>query len=165
MDERKKYYIKYGKIRGINTFDFLNFKDITLNFHNELEINKAIEKFIQKYKPDIIYTTPNHDVNSDHKKLYKSTIVASRSYSNNVKKLFYYEIPGVVFFPFQLNFFENIQKEFKIKLKGFRCYKSEIRKFLHPRSIKSLETIAIQRGIESGCKKSEAFKLIREIKD
>jgi N-acetylglucosamine malate deacetylase 1 len=165
IDERKKSCIKCGKILGINTFDFLNFKDMTLNFHNELEINQALEKMIQKYKPHIIYTTSNHDVNSDHRKLYESTIVASRPYSNNIKKLLCYEIPGSVFFPFQPNIFENIENEYEIKLKGFRCYKSEIRKFPHPRSIKSIETIAIQRGIESGWKKSEAFKLIREIKD
>mgnify|MGYP002640185565 CR=1 FL=1 len=165
IEERKKACIKCGKILGINTFNFLDFKDMTLNFHNELEINQALEKIIQKFKPHTIYTTPNHDVNSDHKKLYESTIVASRPYSTTVKKLLCYEIPGSVSFPFQPNIFENINDEFEIKLKGFRCYKSEIRKFPHPRSIKSLETIAIQRGIESGCKKSEAFKLIREIKD
>jgi LmbE family N-acetylglucosaminyl deacetylase len=165
IEERKKACIKCGKILGINTFNFLDFKDMTLNFHNELEINQALEKIIQKFKPHTIYTTPNHDVNSDHKKLYESTIVASRPYSTTVKKLLCYEIPGTVSFPFQPNIFENINDEFEIKLKGFRCYKSEIRKFPHPRSIKSLETIAIQRGIESGCKKSEAFKLIREIKD
>lgn len=165
IEERKKSCLKCGKILGISTFDFLNFEDMKLNSHNELAINQALEKIIKKYKPEIIYTTPNNDVNSDHKKLYESTIVASRPYSNKIKKLLCYEIPGSVFSPFQPNIFENIDEEFKIKVKGFRCYKSEVRKFPHPRSIKALETIAIQRGIESGCKKSEAFKLIREIID
>ena len=158
IEERKKACIKCGKILGINTFNFLDFKDMTLNFHNELEINQALEKIIQKFKPHTIYTTPNHDVNSDHKKLYESTIVASRPYSTTVKKLLCYEIPGTVSFPFQPNIFENINDEFEIKLKGFRCYKSEIRKFPHPRSIKSLETIAIQRGIELGFKKQNLSK-------
>jgi hypothetical protein len=42
-------------------------------------------------------------------------------------------------------------------------YKSELRPFPHSRSLKAIENLAIQRGIESGTKKAEAFELIRSI--
>ena len=42
-------------------------------------------------------------------------------------------------------------------------YKSEIMDFPHPRSIKAIESLALQRGTESALKKAEAFQLIRNI--
>ena len=60
---------------------------------------------------------------------------------------------------------ENIEKEFSFKIRGFKKYKSEIEKFPNPRSILSIENLAIYRGIQSGMKKAEAFKSIRDIKD
>ena len=44
-------------------------------------------------------------------------------------------------------------------------YKSEIMKFPHPRSLMAIENLAIQRGVESGLKKAEAFQLIRSIEE
>ena len=42
-------------------------------------------------------------------------------------------------------------------------YKSEIEKFPHPRSLQSIENMAIMRGIESGLMKAEAFNLVHQI--
>jgi len=44
-------------------------------------------------------------------------------------------------------------------------YKSEVMKFPHPRSIKAIENLAIQRGVECSLKNAEAFQLIRNIID
>ena len=65
--------------------------------------------------------------------------------------------------PFVPNVFENIEKEFPYKIKGFKMYKSEIEEFPNPRSITAIENLAIQRGVESGTKKAEAFELIRVV--
>ena len=42
-------------------------------------------------------------------------------------------------------------------------YKSEFEEFPNPRSIAAIENLAIQRGVESGTKKAEAFELIRVV--
>ena len=39
------------------------------------------------------------------------------------------------------------------------------KKYPHPRSIESIKNLAIHRGIESGLKNAEAFRLIRSIND
>ena len=44
-------------------------------------------------------------------------------------------------------------------------YKSEVRKFPHPRSIEAIENLAIQRGVESSLKRAEAFQLISSIEE
>ena len=56
-------------------------------------------------------------------------------------------------------------KELGDKIKAFKHYTTEIKKFPHPRSIESIKNLAIHRGIESGLKKAEAFTLIRSIND
>jgi RNA-binding protein YlmH len=76
-----------------------------------------------------------------------------------------YECPGPVNQPFRPIVYQNIEKEFSYKLKAFKMYKSEVMKFPHPRSIKAIENLAIQRGVECSLKKAEAFQLIRNIID
>ena len=48
------------------------------------------------------------------------------------------------------------------KLGALQCYASELRKYPHPRSLKSIEALAIKRGAESGFKKAEAFMILKK---
>ena len=77
--------------------------------------------------------------------------------------MFSYETIGMTISQFSPTVFEDISKEFKYKIKSFKMYKSELRPFPHSRSLKAIENLAIQRGIESSTKKAEAFELIRSI--
>jgi len=61
--------------------------------------------------------------------------------------------------------YEDVEKELKSKINGFKCYKSEVKRFPHPRSIKAIENLSIQRGIEANLNNAEAFELIRSIKE
>ena len=154
---------KSSQILGISSINFLDYPDMKLDTIPQLKINQSIEKEIRKIKPEIVYTTPNHDLNSDHRILHESTLVASRPQSG-VKKILSYEIPGFVKKSIHPNVFENIELELTYKLKAMRSYKSEIEKFPHPRSLKAIENLSIHRGIESGLKNAEAFQLLTSIK-
>lgn len=162
---RKEACMKSGKILGISSFDFFDFPDMKLDSIPQLEINKKIEKVIEKFKPQIIYTTPNNDYNKDHKIVYESTLVATRPTIKCIKQILSYEIPNYVKWPFEANVYENISKEFTTKIIAFKHYKSEIRKMPHPRSIEYIESLAKLRGVESGFLKAEAFRLIRSRRD
>ena len=157
IKKRKESCIKAGKILGISTFDFLEFEDMKLDSIPSLEINQELEKIIKKHKPTSVYTTPKNDLHKDHQIVFESTSIASRPHSNTVKNLFSYEIPGIVKNPFIPTVYEDISKEISYKIKAFKCYKSEIEKFPHPRSIESIESLSLQRGIESNLKKAESF--------
>ena len=165
IKKRKESCIKAGKILGISTFDFLEFEDMKLDSIPSLEINQELEKIIKKHKPTSVYTTPKNDLHKDHQIVFESTLIASRPHSNTVKNLFSYEIPGIVKNPFTPTVYEDISKEISYKIKAFNCYKSEIEKFPHPRSIESIESLSLQRGMESGLKKAESFELIRSIRN
>ena len=152
---------KTAKILGISQIQFLDYPDMRLNL-SHLDINKKLEEIIEKYKPEIVYTAPKNDLNLDHQVVFNSTLVACRPKSG-VKQILCYEIQGNTKVPFVPNVFENIEKEFPYKIKGFKMYKSEIEEFPNPRSIAAIENLAIQRGIESGTRKAEAFELIRVV--
>ena len=153
---------KTAKILGISQTIFLDYPDMRLNL-SHLDINKKLEEIIEKYRPEIVYTAPKNDLNLDHQMVFNSTLVACRPKSG-VKQILCYEIQGNTKVPFVPNVFENIEKEFSYKIKGFKMYKSEIEEFPNTRSIIAIENLAILRGIESGFKKAEAFELIKKIK-
>ena len=155
---------KSAKILGISKIQFLDYPDMRLDSVPHLEINKQLEKIIKKFKPSIVYSPPSHDLNKDHQKVFESALVITRPFSSSVKKLLCYELPGPVREPFRPTIYENVEKEFSYKIKGFKMYKSEIMKFPHPRSINAIENLAIYRGTQSGLRKAEAFELVHSIK-
>ena len=120
---------------------------------------------IKKYNPITVYTTPYSDFHKDHQKIHECTLVATRPASSNVKHVLSYEISGTVKATYIPTIFEEISKELGDKIKAFKHYTTEIKKFPHPRSIESIKNLATHRGIESGLKKAEAFTLIRSIND
>jgi len=160
---RKESCKKSSKILGISEIKFLNFKDMKLDSVPQLEINQEIEKIIKKIQPKIVFTSPKNDLNRDHDVTFNSTLVATRPSSSGVKKVFSYELPGYTKKPFSPNHYEDITKQFGHKIKAFKMYKSEIMKFPHPRSIESIENLAVYRGIQAGIAKAESFELIRNI--
>ena len=161
--QRKNACLKAGKLLGISTFDFLMLPDMKLDDIPQLEINLLLEKLIKKYNPVTVYTTPYSDFHKDHQKVLECTEVVTRPHSSNVKELYMYELPESVKTEFNPTVYVNIEKEFQYKLKAFKMYKTEQQEFPFPRSLKGIETLAIQRGIQSGLKKAEAFKLVRKI--
>ena len=160
---RKESCKKSSKILGIKKITFLDFPDMRLDTIPHLELNKSLEQVVSKTKPEIVFTTPSHDLNKDHQIVFESTLIATRSISSSVKEILSYELPGAVKTPFLNNRYVGITKEINYKINAFKMYKSEIKKFPHPRSIKAIENLAIQRGVESGLKNAEAFEIIKSI--
>ena len=155
---------KSSKILGISKIQFLDYPDMRLDSVSHLEINKELEKIIRKLKPKIVYSPPSHDLNKDHQKVFESSLVVTRPLVSSVKSLLCYELPGPVREPFRPTIYENVEKEFSYKIKGFKMYKSEIMKFPHPRSINAIENLAIYRGTQSGLRKAVAFELVHSKK-
>ena len=160
---RKESTIKASKFLGIKNIYFLDFQDTKLDITPQIEINKKLEDIIKKIKPEIVYTVPDNDFHKDHQKVLDCTLVVTRPHSSDVKAVYMYEMTESVKTGFNPNVYVNIEKEFEYKIKAFKMYKTEQQNFPFPRSLKGIESLAIQRGIESGLKKAEAFKLIRKI--
>ena len=156
------------KILGIKNIEFFDFPDNEMDMVSNLEITKTIENIIKKFKPDVIYTHTKNDINVDHRAIFNATITATRPSTRvNVRKVICFEVPsssewnfGDTFSP---NIFVDIKRELSYKKKAIQTYKTELKKFPHPRSANSLDIIAKRWGTVSGFEASEAFELIREL--
>ena len=158
---RKDDCKKVGKFLGVTKIIFLDFPDTRLMEIPQVEINSSIEDIIKKTNPEMLFIPPENDLHTDHSKVHNCALVASRSLTNQIKQIYSYEILGHVKTPFLPNVFIDIEKFLSKKITAFKMYKSEQKEFPHHRSIKSIENLAIRRGVESGLKFAEAFRLIR----
>jgi LmbE family N-acetylglucosaminyl deacetylase len=164
----RKESIKSSKILGAKSIDFLNFPDNEMDTVSLLEVTKSIEKIISSFKPEIVYTHTNFDVNIDHRICNQATLVATRPQAKNkVKEVLSYEVPSSTewYFPssFSPNVFVNISNEISAKKNALKCYTNEIENFPHPRSVEAIDAISKKWGSVSGFKYAEAFYLLRKL--
>jgi len=154
---RKENCKSAGDSLLINEVIFKDFPDAKLDTIPQLEINKVLEKEIDRINPDVIYTHSEKDLHEDHKIVNKATIIATRRKRID---LYCYEIIGSTI-GFNPNFYVDISNELSYKLKVARVYKDLLNEFPHPISLEALKILARYRGIESGLNAAEAFECIR----
>ena len=159
-------------IMGSNLYKIFDFPDQQLDKISQLKIVKKLENCLEKLKPDIIYTHHPADINSDHQITAHTTLVAARpiSYHKVMPEIRCFETPSsteqapnVEPYVFKPNFYVCIEKVWKKKIEAINAYSKEIKKYPHPRSIKSIESLAIKRGSEVNLKKAEAFYIVRKV--
>ena len=171
IEKKKEEAIEANKILGVKEVMFGDLPDMKLDTLPHVSINRIIEEIIDKVKPDVVYTHHKGDVNKDHRMVYESTLVATRpTYLQCVKKLLCYQVPSstewnapVVDEIFIPNAFEDIEMYYSLKEQAILTYKTEIREYPHPRSLKGLEISAARWGMVVGKKYAEAFELIRKV--
>jgi len=156
------------KIIGFEKVEIYDFPDNRFDSVALLDIVKVVEKEINDFKPEIVFTHFKDDLNVDHQLTYRAVITACRPGTNSVNTIFCFETPsatdwnpGVAFIP---NMYVKISdKNLKAKQKAMDCYEFEKRDYPHPRSLKALQSLAEKRGVECGVEYSEAFILVRSI--
>jgi len=136
-----------------------------------LQIIRVIEHHIDNLNIDTIFTHHGGDLNKDHRIVYEATITAARPLpEQKIKHIYTYNVasstewnsfgPKDIFIP---NYFMDIENEIEDKIDAMKCYKSECRKYPHPRSPESLRCHAGYWGLMAGMKCAEPFHLIRAI--
>lgn len=169
VKELKKNALKAFRILGFKKNFFLGLDDNKLDSYPLLKIVKTIELIIFKEKPNIIFTHFPDDLNIDHKIVTEAVLTAARPLKKNkyLNKIFFYETLSSTEWSINEKFLPNtyidIKDTIKSKLKAIKCYKSELRAFPHPRSVKGIEILAQKRGSEVSLKFAEAFMLFRDV--
>lgn len=175
IKNRRKETERVANVLGIKKVIFLGLPTVKLDTLPQKELNDLLSKTIGKIKPGIVFIPFGADINKDHRLVSESALVALRPKPGfSVKKVFYYEVLSEtewarpaqkiqdVFIP---NFYEDISKCLEYKLKAMECYKTELKKYPHPRSLEIIKALAQKRGSEVGIKYAEAFQLIRLINE
>jgi LmbE family N-acetylglucosaminyl deacetylase len=165
--------LKAHGLLGVAVTRFLEFPAPDLDLVSVSELSLAISEVISELKPDTIFVPHRGDIHHDHKAVFNAALVASRPVKNCVvKRIYSYETLSETewaapfgddaFIP---DYFVNISDSFSDKLEAFKCYKSQLRDFPNPRSLRSIEALANLRGSTVGFTHAEAFMTIRVIED
>ena len=164
---------KAHKILGVTETRFLDFPAPDLDRVSLAEISGAISEVIREYDIATVYLPHYGDIHHDHRVIFQAGLVAARPVNGNpVKSIFSYEtlsetewaapLGDMTFIPTR---FVNISDFFNLKLEAMKCFKSQLRDFPNPRSLKAIEALANLRGSTVGFNYAEAFMTIRIIED
>jgi LmbE family N-acetylglucosaminyl deacetylase len=164
---------KAHKILGVTETRFLDFPAPDLDRVSLAEISGAISEVIREYDIATVYLPHYGDIHHDHRVIFQAGLVAARPVNGiPVKSIFSYEtlsetewaapLGDMTFIPTR---FVNISDFFNLKLEAMKCFKSQLRDFPNPRSLKAIEALANLRGSTVGFNYAEAFMTIRIIED
>ena len=171
INQRKSQAIKISKLCKFKEPAFADFPDNRLDTIPMLTLVKFIENEIKKFKPKIIITHNENDLNIDHKLAFKAVVTATRPATKTfVKSIYCFETPSSTennFSRIKVNFNPNlyfdISRCINQKITLLRIYKKEIKSYPHARSLEGIKVLAKYRGTQIGVKYAEAFYLLRKL--
>lgn len=157
---------------GAEGIRLANFPDNRMDSVELLDVVKVVEREIDEFLPEIVYTHHAGDVNIDHQQTHDAVVTACRSLPGQcVKELYFFETPSSTEWQMQTSdkvflptLYVDIADAFAQKLKALELYDSEMRDYPHSRSYKSVEILARYRGYAIGAELAEAFSVGRIIR-
>jgi len=157
---------KANKLIGTKKLFFENLPALNLNNYPLYKISSIINKYIIDINPEIVLIPSPNDINDDHKIIFKTAKVAMRpNRKNNLKKILSYEVLSETEWnenekSFNPNYFVSLNKaDINNKVKAFLQYKSQVKKFPHPRSKEAIINLSKVRGSQAYMQYAEAFKV------
>lgn len=161
---------KAAGIVGYKSIDFCGFPDNRMDGTELLDIIKVVSKYLEKYKPDTIFTHHHGDLNIDHRRTCEAVLTACRPVGDYyVKRIYAFETPSSTEWnftyneSFKPNVYFDVTDTLQAKIDGMNCYRSERTEYPHPRSSEALLSLGKYRGSNIGVSLAEAFELLYEI--
>lgn len=155
---------------GYTSIDICGFPDNRMDEVDLLDIVKVVSKYVEKYRPDTIFTHHHGDLNIDHQRTCEAVLTACRPVGDYcVKRIYAFETPSSTEWnfrncePFCPNVFFDVTNTLESKIRGMECYRTESAEYPHPRSAEALRALGQYRGVNVGMKLAEGFELIREV--
>ena len=124
---------------------------------------EAINRVIDDYCIDTIYTHWYHDTHQDHKRTTQSVLSAGRY----VKNILMYEPEypaGRSYLGFRNQYYVDISSTLNTKMEALKCHVSQVKKY-GDSFLEAIEARARHRGYEIGNKYAECFEVIRFLGD
>jgi N-acetylglucosamine malate deacetylase 1 len=151
---------------GTKKLFFENLPALNLINYPIYKISNIINKYIKILNPEIILIPSVNDIHDDHKIIFKAAKVSTRlNKKSNLKKIMSYEVLSETEWnenekSFNPNYFVSLDKvDINKKVKAFLKYKSQVKKFPHPRSKEAIINLSKVRGSQVFMKYAEAFKV------
>lgn len=162
-----KATIEAAGIIGISKINRFDFPDQRLDKFSLVELITPIEQVVDEFRPDVVYVQFGGDINRDHALTFEAASIALRPTADSVKEVYTFYTVGSTELKtpgkFNPNVWVNIEEQIDRKIEAFSCYKSEIREYPHPRSLKGVRNVAAFYGNQCCLRYAEAFMLMRKI--
>ena len=153
---------------GTKKLLFENLPALNLANYPIYKIANIISKHIMNINPEIILIPSANDIHDDHKIVFKAAKISIRpNKKSNLKKILSYEVLSETEWnenekSFNPNYFVSLDKyDINKKVKAFLKYKSQVKKFPHPRSKEAIINLSKVRGSHVFMRHAEAFKVER----
>lgn len=161
-----------AEVLGVSSIELAGWPDQRMDAIPLIDLTQYIEERMRQRSPHILYTHFFHDVNADHGVVARAAWTAARSYSQpKLRQIYAFETPSSTEWAwpspetaFHANHFVDISGHLDRKLEAMACYESELRPDPHPRSLRSLRTIAQRWGSVIGVEAAEAFITLRSVR-
>ena len=162
---RNEAKIANGIIGTKNLF-FENLPALNLNNYPFYKITNIIDKYIKDINPEIVLIPSINDIHDDHKIIFKASKVSMRlNKKTKLKKILSYEVLSETEWnenekSFNPNYFVTLDKsDINKKIKAFLKYKSQVKKFPHPRSKEAIINLSRVRGSQAFEEFAEAYRI------
>ncbi|TFG41196.1 MAG: hypothetical protein E4H43_04675 [Bacteroidia bacterium] len=157
-----------GELEEKSAAEVLGAKVINLGFKDNsvmysVETIEAINRIIDEYKIDTVYTHWHHESNQDHSRTAHATISAAR-YTPNIMMYEPMYPNGKTYETFRSQIYVDITSTFDIKMRALTCHKSQVEKFGSD-FLDAVEARARYRGYEIGRRYAESFEVIRAVNE
>jgi LmbE family N-acetylglucosaminyl deacetylase len=176
--EITRYAAEAAEMVGIEETALYSFRNVQFNAYPHIDIVRAIEEAVVRFKPEIVFTLHPRDLNIDHRVCYETTMTAlmlpqrlSRTDLpvHMIRKVYLCEVVSSTDWaspvepPFQPNTFVNVAQTFAAKLEALRHFQGAMKPFPHSRSIENVTNLAHVRGGQVGLELAEAFMCVRDL--
>jgi len=143
-DKVRSEALQAHKILGVEETFFLDFPAPRLDSVPAYKIAMELNKIINEHNITTLFIPHRGDIHKDHRITYEASLVAARPINGcTVKHIYAYETlsetewaPPFGDDAFIPTVFENIEDYLPQKLKATECYKTQIKKFPHSRSLR-----------------------------
>lgn len=160
--------IDVGKSEEKSAAEVLGAKVINLGFKDNsvmysVETIEAINRIIDEYEIDTVYTHWHHESNQDHSRTAHATISAAR-YTPNILMYEPMYPNGKTYDTFRSQVYVDVTSTFDAKMNALKRHKSQIEKF-GKGFLEAVEARARYRGYEIGRRYAESFEVIRAVNE
>ncbi len=156
-----------AQILGISRPITLGYPDQRLDTYTLTELIRPLEEISREYRPDIVYCQWGGDANRDHQIVFEAANIAFRPLDGQLTEFYCFYTVSSTEWAYPRSFvpdtWSDISGVLERKIHAFQCYKSEVRAYPHPRSVKALEFAAHFWGNQCCLDAAEAFMTIRRI--
>jgi len=152
---------------GVDDVRQLGFPDQRLDTMPLIDLIAPLEHAIREIRPSVVYCQYGGDLNRDHQLLFKAALVAVRPMEEFIDAIFAFETLSSTEWAYPRTFapdsWVDITDTLESKLAAMSCYRSELREYPHPRSLKAIRSKAEATGTQCCLAAAEAFMTVRRV--